>query len=143
MKKIFLALRHRLNRYEEEYDWAGTSLGAVALTIMLSQQLWGVSPKISHGSFFILIIQNFTFDLFGLLAVFCYEGLYLIKLLRRYDRSTWWILPLMFFLVGVSFPPSWNWSKVNGLFMIAFIVIHYPLFWNRAIHKNREPTIHD
>jgi hypothetical protein len=141
MTKIFLTLWRWSYRREDEIDWSATCFGALGLTIMLSQKLWSEWPSVAHGSFLIFLIESCWLYLLGLIAVFCYEGLHLIKLLRRYDRSTWWILPLMFFLVGVSSPPSWN--KVVSFSVIAFIVIHYPLFWNRTIRKDRDPITNE
>jgi hypothetical protein len=141
MKKIFLAIWRWSYHREDEINWSAICFGALGLTIMLSQKLWSEWPSIAHGSFLLLMIENCWLYLLTLIVVFGYMGLHLIKLLRRYDRSIWWIIPLMLSLIGVATPPNWN--GANACCAIIFFVIHYPLFLNRTIRKNLEPVPYD
>jgi uncharacterized membrane protein YhaH (DUF805 family) len=93
---------------------------------MLSQGLWDEWLSVSPTPLF---VERACLYSLALLAVFSFEGRYLIRHLRRTDRSVWWIIPLMLFLVGLAGPLKWG-HLVHVYFVIAFMGLQLPLFTN-------------
>jgi hypothetical protein len=124
MKSFILGFWRGLQSRSAGSDWFGKCLGALGLTIMLSQGLWDEWLSVSRTPLF---VEKACLYSLALLAVFCFEGRYLIRHLRRTDRSVWWVIPLMLFLVGLAGPPKWG-HLVHVYFVIAFMGLQLPLF---------------
>ena len=117
MKNFFLGFWHGVRGSSTGFDWSANWLGALGLTIMLSQKAWNEWLNVEKACLYFLT----------LLVLFSYEGWYLVRRLRRTNRSVLWILPLMLPLIGLAGPPKWG-HPVHVYFLVAFIVLQLPLF---------------
>jgi hypothetical protein len=124
MKNLFSGFYRGLHSHSAGVDWSANCLGTLGLTIVLSQKFWDEWLGGSHSP---LYIEKACLCILALLAFFCYEGWYLIRILRRTDRSVWWIIPLMLFLLGLAGPPKWG-HPMHVYFFIAFLVLELSLF---------------
>jgi hypothetical protein len=120
-------------RIKNEYDWSAICFGSILLVLLLSQYIWQEWQRTLQGPRILLFIENSWYYMLALIAVLCYETWQLIFLLRRKNKSIWWIMPLILLLFGVAaMLPSW--IVVKMCLAVAFIAIHYLLFIDRWRH---------
>ena len=137
-KNVLLVLWRWLNRRGYGFDLSSSCLGALALTIMLSQKLWSEWPSASSVQQFSSFVERSWPYFLALLLVYLYESWKLSRHLQiRTAHSKWWTVPLILPLIVFALCPP-NWTTVHGCLLGAFILLQLPLFIDRNVKDMNE-----
>jgi uncharacterized membrane protein YhaH (DUF805 family) len=124
MKQLFHGFWSGLRSPGTVIDWSANCLGALGLTIFISERMWSEWLGVQHVP---CLSGKACFYAAALLTVFCYEGWFFIKRLRKAGRSTLWTILILLLLAGVAGPTEWG-HQVHVSFAIAFMALYLPLF---------------
>jgi hypothetical protein len=127
------------NRRGGGFDYSASCFGALALTVLLSQGLWGVWLGLPHDSGPLQHALNGWYYCLGLLAVYWIEARQINSRLAATGHSTGWTIPLVVTIIGLAASPPPGLGRLRVFFALAFIMPQLPLFFDDRDLPDRPP----